>query len=256
MPMKLRAVVVDDEPIARRSVRRFLESDREVEVILECGDGEAAVTAICGERPDLVFLDIQMPEMDGFEVIKRVGVDRMPVTILVTAYDRYALRAFEAHAIDYLLKPFGKARFTEVLSRAKQHFAGSLNREALSSVAAALGHVAGEGRYPKQLPVTQQGHVVFVDTDQVDWIEADGNYVRLHIGTQQYETRETLSNIERRLDPLVFARIHRSTIVNVRSIKEIHPWCRGHHLVILKSGRELRMSRYQHDVARRLGVGV
>jgi two-component system LytT family response regulator len=251
--MKLRAIVVDDEPIARHRIRRMLDADSNVELIAECVDGEAAVAAICREGPELVFLDIQMPEMDGFEVVKRVGIERMPVTIFVTAYDQYALRAFEAHALDYLLKPFGKSRFAEALNRAKQHVAGQFNREALKNVIAALGPVAN--RYPQQIPVTQRGRVVFIDTSAIDWIDTDGNYARLHVGNQQYEIRETLSSIERRLDPLEFVRIHRSTIVNVRSIKEIHPWFRGHHLVVLKNGRELRMSRYQHDVVRQLGVG-
>jgi len=253
--MKLRAVIIDDEPIARRRVRRFLDTDPDFEMIGEYGDGEAAVAAICNGRPDLAFLDIQMPEMDGFEVVKQVGLERMPVTIFVTAYDRYALRAFDAHALDYLLKPFGKARFEEALSRAKQHIAGGLNREALSSLVAMLGSAGSQKRYPDQLPVNQHGHIVFVSTAAIDWIEAAGNYARLHAGNRQFEVRETLTSIGSKLDPLKFMRIHRSTIVNVRSIREIHPWFSGHHLVVLNNGRELRMSRYQRDVARLLGVG-
>jgi len=252
--MKLRALIIDDEPIARRRIRRFLDSDPDVEVIGECVDGEGAVAAICSERPDLVFLDIQMPEMDGFEVAKRVGLERMPVTIFVTAHDHYALRAFDAHALDYLLKPFGKARFEEALSRAKQHIAGGLNRDALRSVVATLSQVAGQDRYPEHLPVNEHGRVIFVSSAAVDWIEADRNYARLHVGGQHYEVRETLTSIESKLDPMKFMRIHRSTIVNIRSIKEIHPWFSGHHLVVLNDGRELRMSRYQREVARRLGI--
>jgi len=253
--MKIRALVIDDEPLARRSVRRHLDAEPDVEVIGECGDGKEAVAAICREEPDLVFLDIQMPEIDGFEVVQQVGVGRMPVTIFVTAYDRYALRAFEAHALDYLLKPFNKARFADALSHARQHIAGNLNREALRSVVELMGQVAGQNTYSEHLPVTQHGHVVLVNTAEIDWIEACGNYTRLHIANRKYEVRETLTAIEHKLNPLDFARIHRSTIVNVRSVKEIHPWFRGHHLVILKNGQELRMSRYQRDVARRLGVG-
>jgi two-component system LytT family response regulator len=251
--MRLRAIVVDDEPIARLRIRRLLDADSDVELIAECGDGETAVGAIRREGPELVFLDIQLPEMNGFEVVKHVGVERMPVTIFVTAYDQYALRAFEAHALDYLLKPFGKARFADALKRAKQYVAGHLNREALKQALATLGQVTS--RYPEQIPVTQRGRVVFLNTSTIDWIDASGNYVRLHVGNQQYEIRETLVSIEQRLDPLAFFRIHRSTIVNVRSIKEIHPWFRGHHLVVLRNGHELRMSRYQHEAARRLGVG-
>jgi two-component system LytT family response regulator len=253
--MKLRAVIIDDEPIARRRVRRFLDTDPDFEMIREYGDGEAAVAAICNGRPDLAFLDIQMPEMDGFEVVKQVGLERMPVTIFVTAYDRYALRAFDAHALDYLLKPFGKARFEEALSRAKQHIAGGLNRDALSSLVAMLGSAGSQKRYPDQLPVNQHGHIVFVSTAAIDWIEAAGNYARLHAGNRQFDVRETLTSIGSKLDPLKFMRIHRSTIVNVHSIREIHPWFSGHHLVVLNNGRELRMSRYQRDVARLLGVG-
>jgi len=253
--MKLRTVIMDDEPIALTRLRRFLDTDTDVEVIGECGDGEAAVEMICNERPDLVFLDVQMPEMDGFDVAKRVGLDRMPVTIFVTAYDRYALRAFDVHALDYLLKPFSKTRFGEALGRAKQHVAGGLNREALSRVVAMLGPAASQKHYPDQLPVNHHGHVVFVSTAEIDWIEAAGNCARLHAGSRQFEVRETLTSIANKLDPLIFMRIHRSTIVNARRIKEIHPWFGGHHLVVLNDGRELRMSRYQRDVARRLGVG-
>ncbi|HEX3949513.1 MAG TPA: LytTR family DNA-binding domain-containing protein [Steroidobacteraceae bacterium] len=250
--MKLRAIVVDDEPIARLRIRRLLDAESNVELIAECADGEAAVVAICREGPELVFLDIQMPEMDGFEVVKQVGVERMPVTIFVTAHDQYALRAFEAHALDYLLKPFGKARFTEALNRAKQHVAGLHNSETIKRVLESLGQAAN--RYPEKIPVTESGRIVFINTSTIDWIDANGNYARLHVGNQQYDIRETLVSIEHRLDPLEFLRIHRSTIVNVRSIKEIHPWFRGHHLVVLNNGQELRMSRYQHEVARRLGV--
>jgi two-component system LytT family response regulator len=253
--MKLRAVIIDDEPIARLRIRRLLQPDPDCEVIGEYGDGESAVAGICAERPDLVFLDVQMAEMDGFEVTKRVGLERMPVTIFVTAHDHYALRAFDAHALDYLLKPFGKARFEEALGRAKQHIAGGVNRQALRSVVAMLGPPASRSRYPDQLPVNEHGHVVFVCTADIDWIEAAGNYARLHVGSRQFEVRETLTTIGSKLDPLKYVRIHRSTIVNVSSIKEIHPWFGGHHLVVLNNGTELRMSRYPRDVARQLGVG-
>jgi two-component system LytT family response regulator len=196
-----------------------------------------------------------MPEVDGFEVVRQVGVELMPVTVFVTAYDRHALRAFEAHALDYLVKPFSEARFAEALRRARQHIAGNLNQEALRNVLAMLSAGNGLDPYPLRLPVARDGHVILVDTAEIDWIEADGNYARLHVGAHEYELRETLTRIEQKLNPQDFVRIHRSTIVNVRSIREIHPWFHGHHLVVLKSGQELRMSRYQREVARRLGVG-
>jgi two-component system LytT family response regulator len=243
--MKLRAIVVDDEPVARLRIRRLLDAESNVELIAECAEGEAAVAAIRREAPELVFLDIQMPEMDGFEVVKQVGVERMPVTIFVTAHDQYALRAFEAHALDYLLKPFGKTRFHEALNRAKQHVAGQINREALKNVLASMGPI--ETRYPKQIPVTQRGCVVLIDTSTIDWIDADGNYAQLHVGNQQYEIRETLNSIECRLDPLDFVRIHRSTIVNVRHIKELQPALHGEYVVTLKDGVRLQSGRAYHE---------
>lgn len=251
--MRLRAIIVDDEPIGRLRIRRLLDNEPDIELVAECGDGKAAVAALCRESPDLVFLDIQMPEISGFEVVKQVGVERMPITIFVTAHDQYALRAFEAHALDYLLKPFGKARFAEALNRARQQVDAQHYREALKQALDSLGQIAN--RHPEQIPVAQNGRIVFVNTAAIDWIDADGNYAQLHVGNQQYDVRETLASIERKLDPQKFMRIHRSTIVNVHSIKEIHPWFRGHHLVVLKNGRELRMSRYQREIARRLGLG-
>jgi two-component system, LytTR family, response regulator len=253
--MKIRVAIIDDEPLARRNVRRFLEATADMEVIAECGDGAAAVESICRQRPDLVFLDIQIPEMDGFEVVRRVGIERMPPTIFVTAYDEHALQAFEAKALDYLVKPFGRARFSEALRRARQYIAGNLNQQALQSLLAGLAPVTAQNQYADRLPVSHRGHVILVSTTDIDWIQAAGNYVRLHVCGQQYDLRGTLASIENRLNPTDFLRIHRSTIVNVRRIKEIHPWFRGHHLVILQNGHELRMSRYQRDVARRLGVG-
>jgi len=251
--LRIRTLIVDDEPPAISRVRRFLDRDPDVEVVGACGDGATAVSTIRDLHPDLVLLDVQMPEMDGFEVVSKVGLGRMPVTIFVTAHDRYALRAFEVHALDYLLKPFGKARFTQALSRAKEQLGGKLNRDALRAVVAMLS--TGTAHAPtERLPVAHDGRIIFLDMTEIDWIEASGNYVRLHAGAREYELRETLTCIEQKLNPRDFVRIHRSTIVNVRSIKEIHRWFRGHHLVVLNGGQELRMSRYQREVAKRLGL--
>ena len=252
--MKLTAIVVDDEPIARLRIRRMLDVESGLEVIAECADGEDAVAAIRRENPDLVFLDIQMPEMDGFEVVKKVGAERMPATIFVTAHDQFALRAFDAHALDYLLKPFGKARFGEALARAKQHIAGGLNAQALTRFVAMLSRTGPPNRHFHQLPVSQAGRIVFVATSDIDWIEAAGNYSRLHAAGREYDLRETLTSLCGKLDSLKFVRIHRSTIVNMRNIREIHPWFGGHHLVILNDGTQLRLSRYQTDAARQLGL--
>lgn len=252
--MSIRVLIVDDEPLARARVRRFLAADSQVEVIGECGDGASAIASIRRYAPDLVFLDIQMPELDGLEVVRRVGARRMPITVFVTAYDKYAIQAFDAQALDYLLKPVARERFAQALRRAKEQLTGGLNRQFLQSVLENVRPIHHRENYPDRLPVRREGSVLFVDTRTIDWVEAAGNYARVHASGQVYEVRETLNHIKQRLNPEQFVRIHRSTIVNVNSIREIHRWFHGHHLVILKSGEELRMSRYQRGVARRLGV--
>lgn len=250
--MRICALIVDDEPPARRRLRRLLEADPDIELLGDCDHGEAAISAIAAEQPDLVFLDVQMPELSGIDVVRRVGAERMPVTIFVTAYERYAVSAFEVHALDYLLKPFSRERLVAAVTRAKRQIAGSQHREALRN---ALITLQAENRYSDRLPVARNGLVVFVSVADIDWIEADGNYTRLFLGSdRQYEVRETLSSLERKLDPRYFVRIHRSTIVNMRSIKEIHRWFHGHHLIVLACGKELRMSRYQLDALDRLGL--
>jgi two-component system LytT family response regulator len=253
--MSIRALVVDDEPLARRAIRRFLGKNAGVDIVGECGDGESAVGAIRERKPDLVFLDIQMPEMDGFQVINEIGANEMPVTIFVTAYDRYALRAFDANAIDYLLKPIGKDRFQRAVTRAKRRIAGELKHDELHRIISSLDRLAAVQTYPDRLATPMNGRVQFVATKDIDWIEADGNYVRLHVGRREHEFRETLTSLEEKLNPAEFLRIHRSTIVNIRRIKEIQAWFHGHHRVLLENGTELRMSRYQREIARKLGLG-
>lgn len=252
--MKLRALIVDDEPLARRGLLRFLKDDREIDVVAQCGDGQSAVAAILAKKPDLLFLDVQMPEIDGFEVVRRIGAERMPATIFVTAYDRYALPAFEADAIDYLLKPVGRARFEKALARAKGRIAEKSNHDAAQRILTMLGHLNGKKTYLERLPVSENGRILFVKTKDIDWIEAKRNYARLYVGGRTHEIRETLSALEQKLDPHDFLRIHRSTIVNAHLIKEIQPWFHGYHLVLLQNGQELRMSRYQNEIAKRLGL--
>jgi len=251
--MTIRAVVVDDEPLARRGLLRFLKNDPEVEVVDESGDGESAVATILSTKPDLVFLDVQMPELDGLGVVRTVGISRMPVTIFVTAYDRYALRAFEVSAIDYLLKPVAQERFTEALTRAKRRIVEKSQCDLNQNIKAMLERLRGN-EYVEHLCVQHNDRIVLVRTKEIDWIEANGNYARLHVGVRTHEIRETLNTLERKLDPREFLRIHRSTIVNVRAIKEMHPWFHGYHLVLLQNGQELRMSRYQNKVAQQLGL--
>ena len=250
--MSLRVLIVDDEPLARQSIRRHLQPHTDIEVIGECGNGRAAVEAILAQRPDLVFLDVQMPEMDGFQVIERVGAARMPEVIFATAWDRYALQAFDASAVDYLLKPFRKERFDRALERARRRIAQGAGENLPERLLAAL---TARTSYLERIPVVESGRIIFVSADDIEWIESAGNYVRVHTGKRSYEIRETLSHLEGKLDPKHFVRVHRSTIVNARRVREVHPWFHGYHLVLLESGQKIRMSRYQHDGAKRLGLG-
>lgn len=252
--MSIRALIVDDEPLARRSVRRLLGKNSGVDIVGECGDGESAVQAIRETKPDLVFLDVQMPEMDGFHVLSEIGPDAMPVTIFVTAHDRYALLAFEANAIDYVLKPFGKGRFERALAKAKQQIDGKLGHNEVGKLISSLQRLVAPTKDPGRLAIPNNGRITFIDTQEIDWIEAKGNYVRLHQRHREHELRETLTELEKKLSPSDFFRIHRSTIVNIHRIKEIQPWFHGYHRVLLEDGTELRMSRYQHEIARKLGL--
>lgn len=249
--MSLLTLIVDDEPLARTALVRLLKRERDISVIGQCSDGESAVQAIRQLEPDLVFLDIQMPEMDGFQVVESIGVEQMPITIFVTAFDRYAIQAFDANAVDYLLKPFAPDRFARALKRARDHCQGRQDREAAQRLFSLLGSRYSED-YAQQLAVACSGRIQFVPVADIDWIEAEGNYARLHVGRRVYDTRQTLQALMERLDPKEFIRIHRSTIVNMRRIREIQPWFQGSHIILLQSGEELRMSRYQRDAVERL----
>jgi two-component system, LytTR family, response regulator len=253
--MSIRSLIVDDEPLARHSVRRFLKYHPDIEVLGECGDGQSAVDAILANKPDLVFLDVQMPELNGFAVVDRIGVEQMPATIFITAYDQYALAAFDANALDYLLKPFGKTRFDRALNRARERVGTRGDRDMMQRLLQAMETVAGQKLYIDRLPITENGRIVFVKTRDIQWMESTGNYVLLHVCSRNHEIRETLTNLEGKLDPREFVRIHRSTIVNLQYVKEVHPWFHGCHLVVLENGDKLRMSRYQKEVAQRLGLG-
>lgn len=252
--MTIRAAVVDDEPLARRGIFRLLKNDSEVEIVAECADGQSAVGAILAKKPDLVFLDVQMPEMDGFQVVRRIGHEKMPLTIFVTAFDRYAIRAFDANAIDYLLKPVGAERFLKALARAKERIAEKSRHETALRMITALEEISRREECLERLPVSENGRILLVKTKEIDWIEANGNYARVHAGPRTHEIRETLGSLERKLNPSDFLRIHRSTIVNAHRIKEIRPWFHGYHLIRLQNGQELRLSRYLGEIAKRLGL--
>jgi two-component system LytT family response regulator len=249
--MILRALVVDDEILARRALLRLLKSDREINVIGQCGDGVSAVDAIRRTKPDLVFLDVQMPEMDGFRVVETVGVDQMPVTIFVTAFDRYALNAFDANAVDYLLKPFAPDRLSRALARARDRLHDRQNRDTAQRLFSLLDS-RYQSDYAQRITVSTGGRIVFISVNEIDWIEAEGNYARLHVARHIYDVRETLQALVEKLDPREFVRIHRSTIVNATRIREVQPWFQGSHIVLLQTGEELRMSRYQRDAVERL----
>ena len=250
--MTLRALVVDDEALARRALIRLLKSEPDVQVIGQCGDGESAVESIRRMQPDLVFLDVQMPEMTGFEVVETIGVEQMPVTVFVTAYDRYALNAFDANAVDYLLKPLAAERLRRALVRARDRCVGSVDKDAAKRLFSLLNRSHSQSEYATRLTVSTHGRILFVPVAEIDWIEAEGNYARLHVARKMFDVRETLQSLLERLDPRDFVRIHRSTIVNVNRVREVQPWFKGGHLVQLHSGEELRMSRYQREAAERL----
>jgi two-component system LytT family response regulator len=246
----LRAIIVDDEPLARDAVRIALADDADVEIVADCEDGEHAVTAIQELRPDLVFLDVQMPGLDGFDVVEAIGVAAMPLIVFVTAYDAHAVRAFEVNAVDYVLKPFDDRRFAEAVDRAKERWrtrdVGAAEAR-LTTLLRDLGRdatsVVAVPKTVQRFMVRRNDRTVVVRTDEVDWFEGDGNYVRLHVRGESFRLRVTIRSLSEQLDPSQFARIHRSTIVNVGRIKEIQPWFGGDYVAILHDGQRLRVSR-------------
>jgi two-component system LytT family response regulator len=253
---KIRALIVDDEPLAREGIHMRLKREPDVEVIGECGNGREAVTVILRDVPDLVFLDIQMPGLDGFGVIDTVGVRQMPHVIFVTAYDEHALRAFEVSALDYLLKPVDGERFFEALERARNRIRGE-NLEAIGAqLRKMMAALKGERKYLERLSIKSAGksggRVVFIDVDDIDWIAAADNYVRVHAGRESHLLHATMNNLENRLDPDKFLRVHRSAIVNVRRIKELHPMFHGEYQIILKDGAQLTSGRGYRENLQRL----
>jgi len=257
----MRTLIVDDEPAAREGLRHLLAADPEIEVVGECRDGRTAAAVIRDQAPELVFLDIQMPEMDGLGVLREVGPERRPVVVFVTGYDRYALQAFEVHAVEYLLKPFTDDRFREALRQAKLQVRrtrmGELGRE-LASLAEPAGAAPppqrGPAAYRSRLVVKTGGNVVLVPVEDIDWIDADGDYVRIHVGKAAHTVRETMHHLEAELDPARFVRIHRSTIVNLTRVKELQPFYRGEFVAVLHDGTRLKLSRGCRDtLEERLG---
>ena len=242
--------------MARERVLTLLKQQPDIEVVGECADGAQALSAIERLEPELVFLDVQIPVMDGFGVLRALAPNRLPMVVFTTAYDEYALRAFEVHALDYLLKPFGRERFRETLKHARASLerrrAGDLGRRLLALV----NDIKPEAPKLDRLVVKSGGRVFFLRTDDLDWIEAAGNYVRLHLGEEAHLFRETMTRMEARLDTRRFVRIHRSRIVNTERIKELQPWFNGEYVVVLRNGTRLPLSRgYRDKLQEQLGKG-
>jgi two-component system LytT family response regulator len=245
--MRIRTLIVDDEPLARQRLRRLLEADPDIVVVAESGDGAQAVADVQEHQPDLVFLDVQMPALDGFGVLQavtaRLAGSALPVVIFVTAHDRYALKAFEVHALDYLLKPFDKDRFAAALARAKTHIRQEGAAALQGRLHLLLQNLPIRRAGVERLIVKSGARVAFIRTAEIDWIEAAGNYVRLHVGNDDHLLREPLSAIEKKLDPARFVRVHRSSIVNLDSIRELQPAFHGDYVIILRDGTEVPLSR-------------
>ena len=252
MAAKIRTLIVDDEPLARRNLRVLLERDPQIEILDECRNGREAIKAIKSVSPDLIFLDIQMPEMDGFDVLERVGPEHIQGIIFVTAFDQYALKALDVHALDYLLKPFDDERFARALERAKAQIAAREINKLSERLLSLLEQRESDRRgsqpdYLMRLMIKASSRVMLLKVDEIDFIEADGNYAKLHVGRKTHLLREKMNDLEGRLDPARFVRIHRSINVNLDRIREMHPHFNGDYVVVLEDGRQLRLSRTRRE---------
>lgn len=247
--MRIRTLIVDDEALARRGIAQYLATEPDIEVVGECSDGLAAIDAIAALQADLVFLDIEMPEADGFDIVAAVGADTMPATIFVTAYDQYAVRAFDIHALDYLLKPLEQERIRKALARAREKLTAKPD-DLAARIEAVLGELGASParRYVRRLPIKKAGRVVLVDVDDVMRFEATGNYIEVHTREHMHLLRETLSGLEARLDPDGFVRVSRSCIVNARQIRELQPHFSGDFVVVLADDTDVQGSRRYRDV--------
>jgi two-component system LytT family response regulator len=254
---RIRALVIDDEPLAREMIREMLEGDSDVEIVAECANGTEAVRAINLFAPDLIFLDIQMPELGGFEVLEAVNGSHQPYVIFATAYDRYAVKAFEVHAFDYLLKPFDQERFDAAWQRAKTQIKLDRNEDRDEHILSLLEQLKSGPKYLERLVIKSGGRVFFLNIQDIQCIEAQGNYVCVYDTTKHYLLRETISGLEQQLDPRQFLRIHRSAIVKLDKIKEMQPWFHGEYRIILENGKQLTLSRnYRANLQQAVGAGL
>jgi two-component system LytT family response regulator len=251
---ELRILLVDDEPLVRQGLRDFLEPEPDVRVVGECGDGVEALKFLEEHEVDLVFLDVQMPELDGVGVAEVLARRDGPAVVFVTAYSEHAIRAFEVNAVDYLLKPFDRERFTAALARVRSRREGGERDELTRRLAQVLTELRRDQGHAQRVLVRGDGRIRFVPVEEIEWIEAADNYVRLYAAGERHLLRETMASMESRLDPARFARIHRSTIVNLASIRELQPTYNGEYAVFLRSGAKLTLSRsYRDEVLAKLG---
>jgi two-component system LytT family response regulator len=246
--MSIRALIVDDEPLARKRIKRLLADEADISAIDECGTGRDAIKIIQDASPDLLFLDVQMPEIDGFKVLQSIREEQMPVVIFVTAYDQHALKAFEVHALDYLLKPFKRDRFKRALERARTQLAKGSGYETHAGLAALIAKLRADNNYLSRFMVKSYNRVVFIKANEVDWIESAANYALLHVDDKTHIVRETMQALEVKLSPKIFQRISRSVIVNLERVKELQPMGKGQYVIILVNGQRLAMSRGIRDL--------
>jgi len=251
--MKIRALIVDDEPLARERIRILLRDEPEVEIAGECANGAEAVGQIGKQNPDLLFLDVQMPEMDGFEVLQNVPADKLPAVIFTTAFDQHAVRAFDTHALDYLLKPFKPARFKKAVQRARDHIASKEAGTAARGLLEMLAERAATTQFTR-LAIKTDEKVLFIAVNDIDSIESAGNYVVVHIGKEEHVLRDTLTNLETKLPLGKFLRVSRSAIVNLERVKELQPMFRGESVVILKNGRAIPTTRSLREIQEKLEI--
>lgn len=251
---QIRTIIVDDEPLARRNIRLLLKDDPEIEICGEANSGRDALSLIRKHSPDLVFLDIQMPELDGFGVLESIDAEQLPVIVFVTAFDQYALKAFEFHALDYLLKPFDDARFGKALAQAKlqveQRELKDLSQRLVALLESREQRPVAEpsrNKYVSRLLIKSAGRVSFLKTDEIDYVQAEDYYVNLHVGRKGHLLRETMNEMEEKLDPAKFLRIHRSSIVNIERIRELQQHFNGEYIVLLHDGTELKLSRSRRE---------
>jgi two-component system LytT family response regulator len=250
----IRTLIVDDEPLARKRLRELLKEDSEISVIGECLNGAETITAVGQLAPDLIFLDVQMPGIDGLTVSEALRGSQGPLVIFVTAYEQYAVRAFDVQAVDYLLKPFDRPRFAQATQRAKDRIRERRHDDVNRQILGLLSEMKDKPQYLDRLVIKNNDRVFVLKTDEIDWVEAEGNYVRVHFGKQSSLIRETLSHLATQLDPRKFPRIHRSRLVNIDHIQELQPWSHRDWRIVLRGGAELRLSRnYREQLSQLLG---